>query len=78
MTKYIIELLKKGAKTPYETFEANLLKGYHPRYPDNNDCFNGRLKGVQRFRIRYASNNGLVGESSVDSQGRTCIKWFRS
>jgi hypothetical protein len=75
MTKYRIEVYKKGAKRPYDVFIASLPNATRPTYTKYVECFGGRLDKLERVRIKYARNGGLVAEKYTDRKGNGRLRW---
>lgn len=76
MTKYRIEVFKKGARTPYDVIIASLPNGTRPTYTKYSECFGGRLDKLERVKIRYAKSNGLVAEKYTDRKGNGRLRWY--
>ena len=76
MTKYRIEIFKKGARKPHDILIATLPNGSRPTYTKYSECFGGRLDRVERAKIRYDRSRGLVAEKYTDRKGNGRLRWF--
>lgn len=77
MTNYIVEVYKKGARSPYLEFGMSLPNASRPTYTKYEECFGGKLDRYGRVKIRYAKNRGLVAEKYFDSKKNGRLRWYR-